>query len=174
MSDNYARAATEVRRRETLERKWLGMALEGRPSFAEAERLEHEGIPACHRWEVPRVPAPDHLTCTCALRKWQAGSCAVCSASRGRLLVDHCHATGLVRGLLCSSCNTAEGVGAARVFTAYRSRPPAVMLGLEEQYGSVWDGFALTVDDQGERNAAHADAAEALFTGVADRFRLGS
>lgn len=100
MSDNYARAATEVRRREALERKWLGIALEGRPSFAQTERLEHEGIPACHRWEVPRAPAPDHLTCTSALRKWQAGSCAVCSASRGRLLVDHCHTTGLVRGPL--------------------------------------------------------------------------
>lgn len=72
---------------------------------------------------------------------------------------------------MCSSCNTAEGVGAARVFNAYRSQPPAVMLGLEEQYGSVWDGFTLTVGDQGQRNAAHVDAAEALFGDVVDRFR---
>jgi hypothetical protein len=56
------------------------------------------------------------------------------------------------------------------VFVAYRERPPAVMLGVEEQYGSLWDGF----DDRkkGERNAAHVDAAEALFVGIANRFRL--
>ena len=174
MSQSYARAAAEVRRRDALEQEWLGTTLEGRPSFAEVEKLEHAGIPACHRWELPSAPVPDHLTCTAALRRWQAGSCAACSTTQGRLVVDHCHATGLIRGLLCSSCNTAEGVGAARVFAAYRNRPPAVMLGLEEQYGSIWDGFALEPAGQMERNAAHVDAAEALFSGITDRFRTGS
>lgn len=171
MNQSHAWAVEEVRRRETLERKWLGATLEGRPSFGEVEKLEQIGVPACHRWEVPEGAPPEHLACISALRRWQAGSCAVCSASRGRLVVDHCHAMGLVRGLLCSSCNTAEAVGSARVFTAYRSRPPAVMLGLEEQYGSAWDGFAAAPEDQVERNAAHVDAAEALFAGITDRFR---
>ncbi|MFF7329622.1 hypothetical protein [Streptomyces sp. NPDC008150] len=45
-----------------------------------------------------------------------------------------------------------------------------MMLGLEEQYGSVWDGFALAAGNQGERNAAHVDAAEALFGGITGRF----
>jgi hypothetical protein len=44
----------------------------------------------------------------------QGNGCAICGRSDadsrgGRLHVDHCHATGRVRGLLCSACNTAIG-----------------------------------------------------------------
>ena len=43
----------------------------------------------------------------------QQGKCAICneSPSTKRLLhVDHCHKTNVVRGLLCSGCNTAIGL----------------------------------------------------------------
>lgn len=45
----------------------------------------------------------------------QGGKCSICksrvSSSRTtRLFVDHCHDTGVVRGLLCSSCNNALGL----------------------------------------------------------------
>lgn len=45
----------------------------------------------------------------------QGGACAICRAPQGdsqykRLYVDHCHASGTIRGLLCMACN----VGIAR------------------------------------------------------------
>lgn len=38
----------------------------------------------------------------------QSGACAICGGSK-KLSVDHCHNTGLFRGILCFHCNTAIG-----------------------------------------------------------------
>jgi len=43
----------------------------------------------------------------------QNGGCAICGGTKGkngRLHIDHNHATGKVRGLLCSPCNVAIGM----------------------------------------------------------------
>ena len=50
--------------------------------------------------------------------KSQGGRCAVCKVlaenskgrNPGRLVVDHDHVSGLVRGLICSPCNTGLGL----------------------------------------------------------------
>jgi Autographiviridae endonuclease VII len=40
----------------------------------------------------------------------QGGGCAICRSTPTTVLsVDHCHETGVVRGLLCTSCNSALG-----------------------------------------------------------------
>ena len=43
----------------------------------------------------------------------QGECCALCERGAGWkygvLVIDHCHATGRIRGLLCNSCNTALG-----------------------------------------------------------------
>lgn len=47
-----------------------------------------------------------------ALYEAQGGSCYICQRATGkvrRLSVDHDHATGYVRGLLCRPCNTVVG-----------------------------------------------------------------
>jgi hypothetical protein len=57
----------------------------------------------------------------------QRGRCAICNKRPDALVVDHCHETGVVRGLLCGPCNRAIGVlgdnaqGLGRAF-AYLSR----------------------------------------------------
>ena len=50
------------------------------------------------------------------LFKEQKGGCAICSTTDyysrmqyAKLIVDHCHKTGKVRGLLCKSCNIGLG-----------------------------------------------------------------
>lgn len=46
-----------------------------------------------------------------SILKGQGGKCAICGTTESKtkwsdnLFVDHCHDTGLVRGLLCTHCN---------------------------------------------------------------------
>lgn len=44
-----------------------------------------------------------------ALLESQGGVCAICSKPGLKLVVDHDHATGKVRGLLCHHCNVGIG-----------------------------------------------------------------
>ncbi|MVU76009.1 hypothetical protein GPX89_01975 [Nocardia sp. ET3-3] len=70
------------------------------------------------------------------LEKWQSGRCAICgdSPTRRGLVRDHDHRTGLIRGLLCYSCNTTEGRSTSALFANYRDRSPAQILAIEVVY----------------------------------------
>jgi hypothetical protein len=45
-----------------------------------------------------------------ALTEHHQGKCGICDKPSDKLVVDHNHVTGKVRGLLCSNCNTALGL----------------------------------------------------------------
>ena len=72
--------------------------------------------------------------------KRQGGVCAVCKCSplsnrcrHGHLVVDHCHASGYVRGLLCERCNATLGesmdnISSLQALIDYIKHPPALQM----------------------------------------------
>lgn len=65
-----------------------------------------------HKRQRPYVLSPEGYD---RLFAQQGGQCAICGTSEPggrftRLLVDHCHKTGTVRGLLCHGCNAGLGL----------------------------------------------------------------
>ncbi|REF00313.1 recombination endonuclease VII [Thermomonospora umbrina] len=99
-----------------------------------ARGLFLNGHPACWSWP-PLGYELDEEWGTTPLWGWQAGRCAICGR-KTVLVTDHDHRTGLIRGGLCSRCNTAEGLSNAPVFVRYRDRNPASVLGIRQRY---WD-----------------------------------
>lgn len=75
---------------------------------------------AAWRWRLNKFMSPSEFA---ARFDDQGGKCAICGSSdpgkRGtsRLCVDHCHATGKVRGLLCGWCNKMLGLARDNIET---------------------------------------------------------
>jgi hypothetical protein len=108
----------------------------------------HQWDPECWKWPVPdlshlhgKEPLAVEKKAEKTLKKWQAGRCAMCGNIES-LLTDHDHKTGLIRGLLCRSCNITEGVqhGADMPLERYRNRSPAMILGITVRYFDHFHG----------------------------------
>lgn len=81
-----------------------------------------------------------------ALLAFQKGKCFICKrpakSGQNRLAVDHCHGTGLIRGLLCWTCNQAIGKFKDSQYLLwsafiYLFAPPAVFVLKGKRYGVV-------------------------------------
>lgn len=86
------------------------------------------------RWLALMAPAQARWAMLQLLSRVQDDRCPICQR-RARLVLDHNHATGIVRGALCPPCNGREGgggFGPPRLVAeteAYRACPPAAWLG---------------------------------------------
>jgi len=98
-----------------------------------AKRAKRSSATREQRWEqIYGITAEDYWL----IWEYQQGYCYICERAKGigrkRLSVDHCHDTGLVRGLLCQRCNR-DILGHARDEVEffercieYLTNPPAV------------------------------------------------
>lgn len=98
----YAAVAKESKRK-------LAARAKEDPALAEELRQKYR------YWKLRQRLATYGLTEAQYAELWArcAGRCAICTDElrdgRGGASVDHCHATGRVRGLLCGLCNTGLG-----------------------------------------------------------------
>lgn len=81
------------------------------------------------------------------LNRWQNGRCAVCGGVRWDV-IDHDHGTGLIRGLLCTSCNLTEPHWEPdHPHAGYRERNPATIIGIRAVYYHPIFGWARPQED---------------------------
>ena len=85
-------------------------------------RSTHNFAVACLLDENSKIMAKYGLTEEKYLRiiADQGGNCATCTfqfKNHSETQIDHCHATGIVRGILCKHCNRALGQVADSVET---------------------------------------------------------
>lgn len=69
-----------------------------------ASREKHGRPPAKRAWNLSTRYGLTEAQVE-AMRQQQGGTCAICQQPMRREVIDHCHQTGAVRGLLCHGCN---------------------------------------------------------------------
>ena len=93
------------RHKETI-RERRQLRLQNDPEFRERERVRGREYQRRKRYDkVYRLSLIDYD----AMVRRQNGVCAICRRGDRTLCVDHCHACGKVRGLLCIKCNSMLG-----------------------------------------------------------------
>jgi hypothetical protein len=75
-----------------------------------------------------------------ALWEWQEYRCAMCGFEDAKIVKDHCHESGLIRGLLCHSCNLNESSNDSLRWQIYRKFPPTMLVNVKVFYNdfSSW------------------------------------
>jgi hypothetical protein len=108
------------------------------PNSKQAAQYKKTGIKR-RLWVLYRLTPEEYDK----ILSYQGGVCACCGKTpkAKRLAVDHCHKTGLIRGLLCWPCNHALGVlkdaqDTARRLATYLDSPPATEV-LGARYGLI-------------------------------------
>lgn len=83
------------------------------PSFFYKDKYEHDGLTrSCKDCDRNRMFRRVHGI---TLDDWkqlyisQKAACWICRRRTSTFHVDHCHASGAIRGLLCLNCNTGLG-----------------------------------------------------------------
>lgn len=99
-----------------------------------AKRSSRRSMTAEQRWkQVYGITADEYWR----IYRYQGSRCFICERATGarkRLSVDHCHATGIVRGLLCQKCNRdilghlRDEIVAFERAIDYLSEPPATRI----------------------------------------------
>lgn len=94
--------------------------------------------PAFKFWEAPDFDIHQLPEGHCAIRRWQDGRCGLCGF-RDQLVEDHCHDTGLTRGMLCRSCNITEGKSDSPKLAQWRGGVTvAAELGISKKYVNIF------------------------------------
>lgn len=112
-------AVRKIQRREA-NRRWREKNKEHlrQRSVAYRKNNREDCIERTRKWQREN---PDRFKDTAMRRKYgigllefkqlldyQGGCCAVCGSTK-KLVIDHCHGTGVIRGILCDRCNVGIG-----------------------------------------------------------------
>ncbi len=133
-------------------------------------------VPAVAFWLMPdEDPQYEDWPSSTPLHAWQRGRCAMCQVGDWfdtRLVMDHDHDTGLIRGLLCRGCNGIEPHNDQPAFELWRSGfNPATILGIAEVYISPFTGRPVLREPLADM-ATKRKIAEAVMLGDTELDRI--